>query len=111
MSHPSKAKGSKFEREIVDAAKAAGFESRRAWGSNGQALGHGKDVDLEIGSTRVQAKRRRQLPAYLCIPSGCDAVVFRQDKGKPLAMIPFDRYLELLGFQCDKPDDESKPDA
>ena len=37
MSHPSKQKGNRFEREIVDKAKDRGLDAKRAWGSNGMA--------------------------------------------------------------------------
>ena len=31
MSHPSKQKGNRFEREIVDKAKDRGLDAKRAW--------------------------------------------------------------------------------
>jgi len=33
LSHPSKIKGNKFERELVDLAKKRGLSAKRAWGS------------------------------------------------------------------------------
>ena len=40
MASPSKAKGNRFEREIVNTVLSSGFNKcKRAWGSNGAALG------------------------------------------------------------------------
>jgi len=40
MPSPSKAKGNRFEREIVNTVLSSGFKKcKRAWGSNGAALG------------------------------------------------------------------------
>lgn len=106
MTSPSKAKGNAYEREIVKAAQAVGLEAKRAWGSNGTALGHTAEVDLVIGDQRIQAKRRArlpksihladdtlcriveesELPTFLRIPEGCDAVVCREDRGESLVI-------------------------
>lgn len=97
MSHPSKVKGNGFERELVDAAKEAGLDAKRAWGSNGAALGKHPEVDLVIEDWDIQAKRRKTLPAYLQIPECCDAVVFRQDRAESLVLITFREYLKIVG--------------
>ena len=96
MSHPSKVKGNAFEREVVDAAKAIGLEAKRAWGSNGLSIGCDPEVDLVIEGEHVQAKRRKALPAYLQIPTCCDAVVFRQDRKSALVLLRLDDYLSIL---------------
>lgn len=96
MTSPSKAKGNTFEREIVEAAKLVGLEAKRAWGSNGAALGEAEEVDCLIGTVRVQCKRRAALPQYLQIPTGCDIVAMRQDRGDTLVLLPLKDYLELL---------------
>lgn len=107
MSHPSKTKGSNFEREIVNLVKSLpGWDARRAYASNGEALGQCKECDLVINqltyepfeakSLRVQAKRRKSLPAYLQIPAGCDAVVVRQDRGEAVIILRLTDYLESL---------------
>jgi Holliday junction resolvase len=91
-----KRKGSAFERELVNEAKARGFEAERAYGSNGRALGESEEVDLVVQGCRIQAKRRATLASYLQIPEGADAVVFRQDRGPTLALIPWDTLLTLI---------------
>ena len=44
----SKAKGNRFEREVVKLAKEYGLESKRAWGSDGRSLGLHPEVDITI---------------------------------------------------------------
>ncbi len=104
MSHPSKRKGTAYERELVDQAKARGLEAKRAWGSNGASLGLLPEVDLVVAGQPIQAKRRARfpkwfkvvldnapvrtadIPTYLKIPAGCNAVVCREDGGKSYAI-------------------------
>ncbi len=67
MSHPSKTKGSRFERELRDWLVARGYQAERARGSDGRSLGCVAEVDLIIHDAspqRVQAKRRKALPAF-----------------------------------------------
>jgi len=89
-------RGFGFEREIVNEAKARGLEAERAYGSNGRALGCVEQVDCVVAGCRIQAKRKRKLAAYLEIPDGCDAVVFREDRGKTFALIPWETLLSIL---------------
>ena len=39
MPSKSKAKGNRFERQIVQDIEGKGLKAKRAWGSNGEALG------------------------------------------------------------------------
>jgi hypothetical protein len=64
MSHPNKVKGTGYEREIVKAAQAVDLLAKRAWGSNGEALGFSKEVDH--GNTYVMIP----LAYYLDLLSG-----------------------------------------
>ena len=94
MSHPSKQKGNRFEREIVEKAKDSGLKnSKRAWGSNGIALGEHPEVDCLISGYKIQAKVRKKLPKYLIPSDEVDAVVFKQDRGEILMLIRYDDWL------------------
>ena len=91
MSHPSKRKGSNYEREIVHALQAFGWQAERAYASNGRALGEAEDVDLVAVSpagarVRIQAKRRATLSKQLRVPDGADCTVLRED-GQPSFVI------------------------
>lgn len=99
MGSRSKNKGSSYERELVNEAKALGFEARRAYASNGIALGEDETVDLKIGKYRIQAKRRAKIASFLLPPAGCDAVATRQDKGESLIIIPFKLFLKLIAAE------------
>ena len=99
MTHPSKSKGNKFEREIVNLANTSGLQAKRAYASNGESLGFSAEVDLVVAGKKIQAKIRKTLPAYLQIPRDCDAVVFRQDRGETLVLIDFYDYLDLIHLQ------------
>lgn len=92
----SKRKGSTYERELVNEAKAQGLKSERAYGSNGRALGCAETVDLTIEQWRVQAKRRKSIPAYLRVPDGADAVAFREDHGSTFVLISLNAFLKLV---------------
>lgn len=104
-------RGFSFERELVVTAKKHGFEAERAYGSNGKALGECEQVDCVVEDfyedeprlgelrfrLRIQAKRVKKLAAKYKIPEGCDAVIFREDRDKPLIMLDYERFLELVG--------------
>lgn len=96
MPHPSKRKGTGFERELVRQAREHGLSAERAYASNGRSLGESEGVDLLIEHLRVQAKRRKRLPAYLNVPDGADVVIVRQDRGESLALMPLSMLFEML---------------
>jgi len=107
MPSKSKAKGNRFEREIVKIAKNRGFESQRAWGSNGQALGMHEEVDLTLGKNpkmKIQAKCRKSLASFLQPTEHVDAVVCKQDRGETLIILRFEDWLENK-FICSMPEE------
>ena len=87
MSHPSKLKGNRFEREIVDKAKDTGLKDVK------RALGEHPEVDCLIDGYKVQAKVRKKLPAYLIPSKEVDAVVFKQDRGEILMLVRYEDWL------------------
>lgn len=103
--HSSKRKGTRFEQDIVAAARALGVGAQRAMSSNGRTIGHCEKVDLVLAGLRVQAKRRASLPAYLGLEEGIDAAVFRQDRGEAMVLLPLRTLLELLANQRERPAD------
>ena len=94
MSHPSTQKGNSLEREIVRLCEIWNVLCKRAWGSNGAAMGEHPEVDCVIGDDyKVQAKVRKKLPKYLIPSEEVDAVVFKQDRGEVLMLIRFEDWL------------------
>mgnify|MGYP003137468041 FL=1 len=65
MPSKNKARGNRFEREVVNLAKEHGLESVRAWGSDGRSLGLDSDVDLTIEEYTVQCKVRKRIAKWL----------------------------------------------
>ena len=96
MAHPNKRRGNRYERELVNEAKAAGLDAERAYASNGRSLGEAETVDVTVEGFRVQAKRRKSIAGYLTPPEGCDCVAVREARGESLVVLPYDRFLELI---------------
>tara|TARA_R100001443_G_scaffold39447_4_gene52761 strand:- start:60 stop:380 length:321 start_codon:yes stop_codon:yes gene_type:complete len=82
MTHPSKVKGNKFERDVVNEAKELGLKSKRAYASNGESLGMHAEVDLIIEDYKIQAKIRKSIASYLLPNQNVDAQVIRQNRGE-----------------------------
>ena len=94
MPSPSKAKGNRFEREIVNILTEQGLKAKRAWGSNGQALGFHEEVDVLIDSyIRVQAKVRKAMGAWMLPSEDVDLQVIKRDRGETLVVMRFDDWL------------------
>lgn len=98
MTSKSKAKGNRFESQLVKLCEEAGLKAVRAWGSNGRALGHAEEVDLLIeGRWKVQAKKRAKLPNYLKEwLTNVDCCVMASDREEPLVLMPMSKFLPLL---------------
>jgi Holliday junction resolvase len=101
MAHPSKRKGNRYERELVEAAKEAGLTAERAYASNGRSLGEAEAVDVLIRTPdgtpwRVQAKRRKAVAQYLTPPDGADVTMVRADYADTLVVVPLDLFFDLL---------------
>ena len=96
MPSPSKAKGNRFEREIVNTVLSSGFKTcKRAWGSNGAALGMHEEVDVLMGEDfKIQAKCRKKLASFLQPSEHVDAVICKQDRGETLIILRLEDWLE-----------------
>ena len=109
MSHPSKRKGTAYERELVDQINEhRALAAKRAWGSNGEALGKSAEVDVlvtrfepeQLGfvdwELTIQAKRRKKIAQYMKPPEGVDCAMIREDRGDTLVVIRLDTFLDLI---------------
>jgi Holliday junction resolvase len=104
MTHSSKRKGNKYERELVEDAERVGLCAERAYASDGRSLGEGEKCDvlvrgrdeMVLDALRIQAKRRSNVGQYLKVPDDADINVIREDYGESLAVVPWSFFLELI---------------
>ena len=106
-----KQKGNRIERECVNLAKEFGFESRRAWGSDGRSMGWHEEVDMTIDMRgtlmdkmfdqeqtvfKFQVKGRKAIADYL---KPCEHVygqILKEDRHEPLVTIRYEDLLTLF---------------
>ena len=96
LAHPSKVKGNKFERDVVNKAKEFGLKSKRAYASNGESLGLHAEVDLIIEDYKIQAKIRKSIASYLLPNENVDAQVIRQDRGDAYIVLRLEDWLKQI---------------
>ena len=107
MSHPSKIKGNKFERDCCKKAELFEIPSKRAWGSDGRSMGLDAEVDIVIGDKKYkdechcQCKIRKRLPDYIFPKDDAiDCQLIRQDRGETYIVMRYDDYLaEMRRFR------------
>ena len=110
MTHPSKQKGNRFERLIVDKAQSYGVGAERAWGSNGRALGMHEEVDVLLeGDLRIQAKCRKKIAEWLKPSEVVDAVVVKEDRGETYIIIRYEEFLDDYKKFLEFKEKNSKP--
>ena len=89
-----KRKGTIFEREIVHQCENYEIPAKRAYASNGLALGLTEDVDVLIDNEiRCQAKIRKRIAKWLKPNDTVDIQVVREDRGKSYVIIRLEDYL------------------
>ena len=99
MASPSKAKGNRFERLVVNLAAEAGLTSKRAYASNGISLGLEEDVDCLVGGFKVQCKTRARIAKWIKVPDSCDVTAVREDRGDTFIVIRYDDWLKLINMK------------
>lgn len=101
MSHPSKAKGYRFEKTVVDQALEAGIPAERAWGSNGQSLGQHPEVDVLMAGLKAQLKCRKKLPDVVRPTSNVDMQIIKENYGETFVVVPYKLFLQLIRIYHD----------
>ena len=104
MSHPNKAKGCGFEREVVKLAEKKGLSAERTWGSDGRSRGLAKEVDVLVSHDGkeihyLQCKRAKKIGAQYRPIEGIYGQVFREDRGESMIMIRLDDFFSLMRNQ------------
>jgi len=102
MTHRNKVRGNNLERLIVNAAKEEGLSAKRAYASNGMALGKSEQVDCLVEDYAVQAKMKKKVAQWLYPDyhaEDVDVVVTRMDRKEALAIIPYKEWLRLIKIE------------
>ena len=96
----SRDKGNKFERDLVNLFKKYGIDCKRAWGSNGQALGLHEEVDvalyLENSTYKIQAKIRRKISDFIKPSEHVDFQILRADREEPYVVMRIKDFAKFL---------------
>ena len=82
MTHKNKIRGNNLERECVNAAKEEGLSAKRAYASDGRALGKSEQVDCLVEGYAIQAKMKKKIALWLYPEhhaEDVDLVVTRKD--------------------------------
>ena len=100
MSHPSKVKGNKFERDCCKKAELFEIPAKRAWASDGRSLVLDSEVDIVVGDKEyndemhVQCKIRKRLPEYIFPKNNViDSHLIREDRGETYIVLRYEDYL------------------
>jgi hypothetical protein len=96
MPHPSKQKGNRYERELVNQARDSGIEAKRAPGSNGEAIGEHAEVDIVVDGFRGQAKIRKAIASYIRPSENVDFQVIRENGGTSYVVLEWFDFLDLI---------------
>lgn len=94
MSSPQKNKGNRFERKIVEICELHDIPARRAYASDGRALGCHSEVDVLINDDiKVQAKCRKKLAAHIQPNENVDVQIVKQDRGPTMVIMEINDFL------------------
>ena len=99
MSHPSKVKGNRVEREAEDIFKQENIKATRAWGSNGKSLGLHEEVDVYVNDLdlKIQVKARKQIAEYVIPDTNIVDMQVVKGNNKPhLAVLPLKVLIKYL---------------
>lgn len=98
MGKASRDKGGRFERELVNTARAHELEAYRV-PLSGAVEGFKNDLIIKIGRTtwEVEAKKRGSGFKFLYDNiEGADVLVVGADRKKPLAVLDYEDFCDLL---------------
>lgn len=111
LKHP-KAKGTRFEKEIVKKFQDAGYLAERMWGSNGESRGLDSEVDIivkiptgqfdrsfpepneYVEDFYIQCKSVNKLSEKYKIPESCNATVYKENHGESFILLRLDDFVE-----------------
>jgi Holliday junction resolvase len=96
----NKRRGKRLEADIVALAKSLGYSSKRAWGSNGEALGYTAGVDVVLNlidmDFKIQCKMMKKMSDKYLPSEEVQAQVIRADNGPAMILLPYTEFLNLI---------------
>jgi len=98
MGKASRDKGGRFERELVNTAKAHGLDAYRV-PLSGSATGFKNDVIIKQGRTVWELEAKKRGSGFKFIYDnieGADILVIGADRQKPLAVMDYEDFCDLL---------------
>tara|TARA_R100001594_G_scaffold21712_2_gene41889 strand:- start:17475 stop:17849 length:375 start_codon:yes stop_codon:yes gene_type:complete len=114
VTHKNKIRGNNLERECVNVAKEEGLSAKRAYASDGRALGKSEQVDCLVESYTIQAKRKKKVAQWLYPDfhnEDVNVVVTRMDRKEALAILPYKEWIRLIKIEKEHNDGKSKSDS
>jgi len=99
--NPSKQKGNRLERAVVNALKEHEVKATRSWGSDGRSMGLAEEVDVLIDHEGLklacQVKARKKL-GKLVKPDTevVDCQVIKEDRGEIFFVVTLNKFVEIL---------------
>ena len=98
MGKASRDKGGRFERELVNTAKAHGLEAYRV-PLSGAAAGFKNDIIIKQGRITWEIEAKKRATGFKFIYdniAGADILVIGADRQKPLAVLDYEDFCDLL---------------
>lgn len=98
MGKASRDKGGRFERELVNTAKAHGLEAYRV-PLSGASAGFKNDIIIKQGRTTWEIEAKKRATGFKFIYdniAGADVLVIGADRLKPLAVLDYEDFCDLL---------------
>lgn len=99
--HPSKAKGNRLERQVVQTLREFGLHATRCWGSDGRSMGLPEEVDVVLDSNdlriTLQVKARKKLGKVVRPNTEVvDCQVIKEDRGDIFFVMNISKFVEIL---------------
>jgi Holliday junction resolvase len=98
MPNPSRAKGDRFERDVVSRHIAAGIEAVKV-PLSGAVEGFKGDVIVGRDGYRGECKSRKNGEGFAVIEGwlkGNDLLFMKRDRAEPLVVMTFEMYIRLM---------------
>ena len=97
MPSKSKIKGNTFERKIVNFFKAISISCRRAWGSDGRAMGFTEGVDGTLNDEyKWQAKCKNKISPFYIPNEEVDFQIFKGDRTDTFVTMKIETLADMI---------------